>query len=72
MSSHFSSRDFSRKINSALGKKGIRIIGCQAVPDETGSFASGLVAYALDDNGTHRLRTYREVEALAGLNGRSN
>lgn len=57
--------DFSRKTLNALARKGIRLVGLQAIPDEKGSFLNSSTGYCLDDNGTHRIRSFREVLALA-------
>lgn len=59
------SAHFSRKEVKALRAKGITIIGAQHMPDEHGSFAPGILGYWLDDNGTHRIRTYLEVAKIA-------
>ncbi len=57
-------RDFNRKTVSALGKKGISIVGTLWVPGIDGTYANGERAYQLDDNGTSRIRTFLEVLAL--------
>lgn len=64
---HWSAEDFSRKVRSALLRKGIAIIGKRAIPDGSGSYLGGEVAYEVNDNDTHRMRTYAEVCALAGF-----
>jgi hypothetical protein len=56
---------FSAKTLKALAAKGIRIVGAQTLPGPNGDYASGDVAYLLDDNGTGRLRTFRQVLDLA-------
>jgi hypothetical protein len=50
--------DFSRATRSALARKGIRVLGLAAVQGD-------LQAYALDDNGTLRVRTFTEILDLA-------
>lgn len=63
--SHFAA-DFSRKVRNTLARKGIRIIGAHNAPGPGGDFTNGERVYALDDNGTHRVRSYAEVRALGG------
>ncbi len=58
-------RFFSVSVVRSLAKKGITVIGSVALPNESGSFASGLTGYKLDDNGCHRIRTYFEVLEMA-------
>lgn len=60
-------RHFGRKAVAALARKGIRVIGLCVVPDMTKPlpFASGETGYNIDDNGTGRIWTYREVAASA-------
>ena len=58
-------RDFSAKTIRALRIKGIRVIGTQAVPDFEGDRYFSGVAYRLDDNGAHRVRSHAEVLRLA-------
>ena len=63
---HFMARDFSAKVRRALLKRGIVIIGSQNLPgDGDMPYANGIRGYQLSDNGTFRIRTYFEVEALA-------
>lgn len=64
--SHFA-KDFSKAQRAALARKGIAIIGATVIPDMTSAlpFASGERGYQLNDNGTHRVRSYAEVVALA-------
>lgn len=59
--------DFSAKIRRSLLKQGIRIIGITALPVD-GSFLNSRRGYQLDDNGTGRIRTYFQVEAMSGEN----
>ena len=56
---------FSVKTIKALARKGVSIIGIQALPGADGSYANCETGYVLDDNGTNRIRMYREVLALA-------
>lgn len=58
-------KDFSAKTIKALATKGIRIIGIQAVPAFEGDVYFTGTAYRLDDNGTGRVHTHREVLATA-------
>lgn len=66
---HFTGADFSRKVRNALSSKGITIIGATVIPspDLSLPWASGERGYQLDDNGTHRVRSYAAVIALAGV-----
>ena len=56
-------RDFSAKAQRALLATGVRIIGVQALTGN-GSFANSQTGYCIDDNGTHRILTYAQIEAL--------
>ena len=62
---HRASKDFHRSLVAALNKRGIYFHGATYVPGDDGSFANGERAYQLDDNGTHRVRTYAEVREMA-------
>lgn len=64
--SHFA-KDFSKAQRTALTRKGIAIIGAMVIPAATGElrFSNGERGYQLNDNGTHRVRSYAEVVALA-------
>lgn len=55
--------DFSRKTIAALARKGIRLIGLQAIPDMTSSmpWANADRGYVMDDNGCGRVWTFNEV-----------
>lgn len=64
---HRSSKDFNRKIIATLNARGIFFHGSTWLPGPDGSFANGETGYQLDDNGTHRVRTYRQVSEMAGL-----
>lgn len=59
--------DFSATERKALLRKGIAIIGVTYLPAASGPlpYANGERGYCLNDNGTHRVRTYRDVCALA-------
>jgi len=56
---------FGRKAVASLARKGIRIIGLQAIPDAAGSFLNSPTGYVMDDNGTGRVWTYRQVGEAA-------
>lgn len=58
-------RDFSRNTLRNLAKKGVAIVGATMLPDANGGCANGEVGYSLAINGTHCVRTFREVIALA-------
>lgn len=51
--------DFSAKTLKALALQGIRVIRLASVPETDMRF------YVLDDNGCHRIRSHREVLAIA-------
>ena len=54
--------DFSRKTIAALARKGIKLVGLQAIP--AAGFANYERGYRLDDNGCGRVVTFNEVLAL--------
>lgn len=59
--------DFSRKTLRALAAKGIRLIGLQAIPDMSSDmpWANAERGYVLDDNGTCRVVSFRQVMGMA-------
>jgi hypothetical protein len=59
-------RHFSASTIRALRKAGVRILSLQALPDATGSFLNSTTGYVVDDNGTGRVLTFREVLDRAG------
>lgn len=58
-------RHFNRATLRILTKMGITIIGATWAPDHNGNYANGQTVYNLDDNGTHRVRTFLHVLAIA-------
>lgn len=54
--------DFSRKTIAALARKGIKLVGLQAIP--AAGFANAERGYRMDDNGLGRVLTFNEVLAL--------
>ncbi len=60
--------DFSKNTMRKLAKKGITLIGLQAIPDWSSPmpWANASRGYVLNDNETVRVRTFREVKQLAG------
>lgn len=60
-------KDFSKAQRAALARQGIAIIGAAAIPDMSSSlpYANASRGYCLDDNGTHRVRSYQDVVDLA-------
>lgn len=58
--------DFSKKTIKALANKGITLIGPTVIPDNTSAmpYANGERGYCLNDNGCHRIRSFREVLEL--------
>jgi len=61
----YPNRDFSKTTITQLGKQGIRVLSSTYLPDATGSFANGEVAYVLDNNGQQQIRRHAQVLALA-------
>lgn len=61
------SRDFSRSTVSSLRRKGIEIVGKTMIPGPGEMpMANGSTGYCLNDNGTHRVMSFRQVlEAAA-------
>jgi hypothetical protein len=60
-------RDFSSKTIAALARKGIKLIGLQVIPavvNGVADFANADRGYRLNDNGTGRVLTFKEVLAL--------
>ena len=59
--------DFSKKTIAALARKGIRLIGLQAIPDYSTDmpFANAARGYVMDDNGICRIWTFGEVIAAS-------
>ena len=51
---------FSAATRRLLSKRGIRIVGLQALP-VNGSFANCDTGYLMDDNGTGRVWTFAQV-----------
>jgi hypothetical protein len=60
-------RDFSQITRTALAKKGISIVGVQPIPDNSSPmpWANASRGYILDDNGTSRVRSYKDVLEMA-------
>lgn len=58
-------RHFRKTTIRRLADRGITVLGSVCVPGNDGSFANGETAYRLDDNGTHRIRTFLQVLAIA-------
>jgi hypothetical protein len=65
MAHQIATRHFGRKAISTLARKGIRVVGLQALPDERGNFLNSTTGYVVDDNGCGRIWTYFEVVAMA-------
>lgn len=59
--------DFSRSTIAALARKGIRIIGLQAIPNMASAmpYANADRGYVMDDNGCGRVWTHAEVMRAA-------
>ena len=54
------SKDFSATIRKMLSKNGIAVVGIQMIPSDQG-WINPERAYILDDNGTAKVRTYKQV-----------
>lgn len=59
------SRDFSKKVIAQLSKKGVSIIGKQAIAAFDGDVYFSGTAYILDAAGTQILRRASQVETMA-------
>lgn len=57
---------FSAKVRRALLKRGIILMGLQAVPAFTGDRYFSGTAYTVSDNDTGRVLSYADVMALGG------
>lgn len=59
--------DFSRATLRLLARKGIRLVGLQAIPDMTSSmpYANASRGYVVDDNGCGRVWTFQQVREAA-------
>lgn len=60
-------KDFSKKTLRALSRKGVTLYGIQMVPDFSTDLpmANAEKVYLLNDNGTSRVRSFREVLNIA-------
>ena len=58
--------DFSKKTLAILARKGMRLIGLQAIPDMASAmpYANASRGYVFDDNGTRRVLGIFEVMEL--------
>lgn len=67
MSNEIAVRHFGRKAVKTLAARGVRVIGTCVIPDMSKPlpFASGETGYSVDDNGTGRILTYRQVSEAA-------
>lgn len=63
--SQLATRHLGRVAVATLARRGIRVVGLQACPDEAGSFLNSTTAYRVDDNGTGRVWTYQQVTEAA-------
>ncbi len=59
--------DFSKRTLNALARKGIKLIGLQAIPDMTSPmpYANATRGYLVDDNGCGRCWTHAQVLSAA-------
>lgn len=60
-------RDFSAATLRQLARKGIRLIGLQALPDMSSAmpYANAARGYVVDDNGCGRVWTFAQVREAA-------
>jgi hypothetical protein len=56
---------FSAKTRNALARKGIHVVGTTAIAADASDRYYSATAYVIDDNGTQRIRAFRDVLALA-------
>ncbi len=56
-------RDFSASTLRALARKGIRLVGLQAIPDTSSDmpFANATRGYKVNDNGCGRVWTFAQM-----------
>jgi hypothetical protein len=59
--------DFSRKTLTALARKGITLVGLQAIPDVMSAmpWANASRGYVVNDNGCGRVWTFAQVQEAA-------
>lgn len=65
MSSRYA-RDFSRAVNAGLKSAGAVVTGATWLSGSDGTYANGERGYTLLQDGTHIVRSYAEVIAMAG------
>ena len=60
-------RDFSAKTCAALARKGILLIGIQAIPDMSSDmpYANATRGYVVNDNGCGRVWSFAQVQEAA-------
>lgn len=59
-----SNKDFSKATIKQLAARGITIVSTTWLPGTDGSFTNGERGYILNDNGTQRIRTWTQVNAV--------
>jgi hypothetical protein len=57
--------DFNKITIRKLAKKGISIIGKQALPGLNGSFLNPITGYVVDDNGVCKVLTHSDILRIA-------
>jgi hypothetical protein len=67
VSSQVARRDFSSKTLRALSRKGVELVGVQALPDMSSDmpFANAERGFVVADNGTARVWTFAQVLGAA-------
>ena len=55
------SKDFPRRTLASLTRLGIKLVGTTWLPGPDGSYANGERGYLVDDNGTGKVWTYKQV-----------
>ena len=62
---NIASADFSKKTLRALASRDLYVVGSTYAPSADGTWANAERVYTINDHGTARVRTFREVIALA-------
>jgi len=53
--------DFSKSTLRALAKRGVTLVGLQALPNANGSFANCETGYVVNHNGTGKVWTFAQM-----------
>lgn len=63
---HIASKDFNKRTLAKLAKLGVFVIGWVSIPHPVQGYCNAERAYALNNNGTHQVRSITEVLGLVG------